>query len=70
MVGSHKVTLKDTWHMQDDYLDAGGEWVDMSKGRKSRISVKYGDPTTSPLSATVERGKANVVDFAVDPAGK
>ncbi len=68
--GSHKVSLKDTWHMKDDYINDGGEWVDMSKGRKSRIHTKYYDAAQSPLSVKVEPGKVNTFDFPVDVAPK
>ncbi len=65
--GKHKVALRDTWPSKDDYLNDGGEWVDMSNGRKSRIHSKYYDPPTSPLSVDVEAGKENNFDFEVDP---
>ncbi len=68
--GVHKVVLKDTWHMQDDYIGEGGDWVDMSKGRKSRISSKYYDVLKTPLSVTVKPNEANQFDFAADPIGK
>ncbi len=64
--GKHKVALRDTWPSKDDYLNDGGEWVDMSKGRKSRIHSKYYDAPNSPLSADVEPGKANTIDFKVE----
>ncbi len=64
--GKHKVALRDTWPSKDDYLNDGGEWVDMSKGRKSRIHSKYYDAPNSPLSADVQAGQANTIDFNVD----
>lgn len=65
--GKHKVALRDTWPSKDDYISDGGDWVDMSKGKKSRIDSKYYDPPTSPLSVDVESGKANNFEFKVDP---
>ena len=68
--GVHRVVLKDTWHMQDDYIGEGGDWVDMSKGRKARISSKYYDALKTPLSVTVKPGEPNTFDFTVDALGK
>lgn len=63
-VGSHKVLLRDTWPMQDDYIDKdSGEMVDMSKGRKSRIAWKFFEVTTTPLTADVKAGEKNEVKF-------
>ena len=70
VAGSHKVSLKDTWPMQDDYISDGGDWVDMSNGRKSRIHSKYYDAPTSPLTVQVKPGEVNSIDFAVDPKAK
>ena len=64
--GKHKVALRDTWPSKDDYISDGGDWVDMSKGKKSRIDSKYYDPPTSPLSVDVESGKVNNFEFKVD----
>lgn len=68
--GSHKVSLKDTWHTRDDYISEGGDWVDMSAGKKGRISTKYFDAVRSPLSVSVKAGEANNFEFPVDPVGK
>jgi hypothetical protein len=65
--GKHKVALRDTWPSKDDYLSDGGDWVDMSNGRKSRIHSKYYDPPTSPLTVDVQAGQPNNFDFSVDP---
>jgi len=64
--GKHKVALRDMWPMKDDYLGDGGEWVDMSKGKRSRIDSKYYDAPMSPVSVEVMAGKANTFDFPVD----
>jgi hypothetical protein len=64
--GTHKVILRDTWHMQDDYIDDGGDWVDNSKGRKSRISSKYSNAESSDLSASVTLGQPNHFTFEIE----
>lgn len=67
-VGKNVVLIRDTWHMQDDYIDKNsGEMVDMSKGRKGRISWKYFEVTTTPLSAEVKAGEKNAFTFEVTP---
>lgn len=68
--GTNKVSLRDTAHMKDDYIDEGGDWVDMSKGRKSRIHSKYYDAANSPLTAEVKPGQTNHFEFAADPRQK
>lgn len=65
--GTHKVALRDTWPSKDDYLSDGGEWVDKSNGKKSRIHSKYYDAPQSPLTVEVMPGKVNNFDFNVDP---
>jgi hypothetical protein len=64
--GRHKVALRDKWHMQDDYLSEGGDWVDMSKGRKSRIHSKYYNPDSSDITAEVVAGQVNNFEFTPD----
>lgn len=65
-IGSHKVLLRDTWPTQDDYIDKNsGEMVDMSKGRKSRISWQYFEVTTSKLTADVKAGEKNDFKFEI-----
>ncbi len=54
--------------MKDDYIDEGGDFVDMSNGRKSRIHTKYYDAPNSPITVEVKAGEKNTFDFAVDPA--
>lgn len=67
--GTNRVVLKDTWHMKDDYIDGGGDWVDMSKGRKSRIHSKYMDALKTPLTVVVKPDEANEFEFVADPRG-
>jgi hypothetical protein len=69
VIGSHRVTFKDTWHMKDDYLNDGGEWVDMSKGKKPRISSKLGDPMSTTITKSVAENQAPF-EFELDPIGK
>jgi hypothetical protein len=69
-IGKNKVALRDTWPSQDDYQSEGGDWVDMSNGKKSRIHSKYYDAAQSPLSVDVKPGELNNFDFPVDPRGK
>jgi hypothetical protein len=64
--GRNKVAIRDTAHMKDDYIDDGGDWVDMSNGKKSRISSKYYDAPNSPLTVEVKPGEKNNFDFPVD----
>jgi hypothetical protein len=65
--GSHKVALKDTWPIKDNYLSESGEWVDKSDGKKSRIDTKYYDAMKSPLTVEVKAGEKNNFEFEVDP---
>jgi hypothetical protein len=65
--GKNKVSLRDTYPMKDDYIDEGGNWVDMSNGRKSRIHYKYMDAVNSPLSVEVKLGEVNRFEFDVEP---
>jgi len=64
--GRNKVAVRDMAHMKDDYIDEGGDWVDMSKGRKSRIHSKYYDAPNSPITLEVKVGEKNNFDIAVE----
>jgi hypothetical protein len=68
--GRHQVSLKDTWPTKDDYISESGEWVDMSQGKRSRISTRYYDAPKSPLNVNVKTGEANHFELPIDPAGK
>jgi hypothetical protein len=70
IVGNHKVQLRDMWPSKDDVLGDGGDWVDNSKGKKSRIHSKYSDYTTSTLSFEVKAGEKNNFEINVVPAGR
>ncbi|MEQ1826365.1 MAG: hypothetical protein ABL921_10470 [Pirellula sp.] len=65
VVGSHKVVLKDTAALGDKFLGREGEEVDMSKGKKPRISGKFASQDASPFNKKVEAGKTNQFDFDV-----
>lgn len=69
VIGNHKVTFKDTWPMKDDYIGEGGDWVDMSKGKKSRINSKYADAVSTPITKSVSENQTPF-EFELDPAGK
>jgi hypothetical protein len=66
--GAHKVSVRDTWPTKDDYIGEGGEWVDMSDGKRSRIDTKYMDAIASPINLKVESGKKNLFEIKVDAA--
>jgi hypothetical protein len=63
-IGKHKVVLHDTSVLGDKFLGRGGENVDMSEGRKSRISGKYSNPELSNITEEVVSGKKN--EFAIE----
>ncbi|HUP77797.1 MAG TPA: hypothetical protein VM260_04480 [Pirellula sp.] len=64
-VGSHKVILKDVGVLGDKFLGRAGENVDMSNGKKPRISGKYSSPETTSITKSVEAGKKNEFDLEV-----
>ncbi len=59
VVGTHKVTLTDASVLGDKFLGRAAETVDMTQGRKPRISVKLAGTDSTPLTQTVEAGKEN-----------
>lgn len=65
VVGSHKIVLRDSGALGDKFMGREGETVDLAKGKKSRISGKYGASETSPLSKSVEAGKTNQFDIEI-----
>lgn len=58
-IGEHKIVLHDTSVLGDKFLGRAGENVDMSEGRKSRISGSYSNPESSKLTFEVKAGKKN-----------
>ena len=66
VVGQHKVILRDVGILGDKFLGRAGEDVDMTKGKKPRISNVYGDPHTTTVEKNVTTGK-NTIDIEVNP---
>ncbi len=69
-VGSHRVAVRDAAVLGNQFLGRAGEDVDMSQGRKTRISLAYADAQRSPLTKDVEAGKKNDIALEVEPAKK
>lgn len=67
-VGNHKVVLRDTTVLGNKVLGRAGEDIDMSEGRKSRISVDYNFPEKSSISKEVVAGKKNEIEIEVSPS--
>lgn len=70
VIGAHKVVLHDAAAVGDKFLGRAGEDVDMSQGKKPRISGAYATPEKTSLTAEVVSGKTNEFDFKVDPFKK
>jgi hypothetical protein len=66
--GDHKVSLRDLWPTKDDVMGEGGDRIDMSNGKRSRIDTKYFDAVASPLTMKVESGKKNYFEIKADAA--
>jgi hypothetical protein len=63
VIGSHKVLLRDVGVLGEKFLGRAGESVDMTKGKKPRITdPRYSDPHQTPLKKEVTGGK-NVIDL-------
>lgn len=62
-VGTHRVILKDVAVLGDKFMGRAAENVNMSEGRKPRISSKFGTPETSKLTVTVEASGENKFDL-------
>jgi hypothetical protein len=69
VIGTHKVVLRDASVVGNKILGRAGEDVDMTEGRKSRISEVYLDPRKSPLKAEVSAEKKLIELVAEPPAG-
>ncbi len=65
-VGSHKVVLKDFSIFNDQARGRDAANVDLSEGRKPRISVKYSNVESTMLSQKVESGKNNDLTLEVE----
>lgn len=53
VVGKHKVVLKDSAVLGDKFMGRKAENMDISQGRKPRISTSYGSADSSPISQDV-----------------
>ena len=60
LVGHHKIVLRDTSVLGEKFLGRKGEGVDMSQGRKARISAQYNDALKTPLKKEVTAGKTQI----------
>lgn len=58
-IGLNRVTLKDLNLMGDKFMGRAGEEVNLSQGRKSRISVKLAQTESTTINETVVAGKKN-----------
>ena len=63
-LGDHKVVLRDVGIMGDKFLGRAGEDVDMSKGKVSRVNLRYSDVAKTDLQKTVTDGK-NTIEIEV-----
>ena len=66
VVGRHKVVLRDVGIMGDQFLGRAGETVDMTKGKKPRVSATYAEVTRTPIEKDVAAGK-NQIDIDAAP---
>lgn len=64
VVGAHKVVLKDVSILNDEIRGRAAADVDLSQGRKPRISTKYSNAQTTMLTETVQAGENN---FNLEP---
>jgi len=69
VVGMHKIVLRDASVLGNKFLGRAGENVDMTEGRKSRISEVYLDPHKSPLKAEVTADKKPIELDVKGPSG-
>lgn len=70
VLGAHKVILHDAAAVGDKFLRRAGEDVDISEGKKPRISGAYANPEKTSLTAEVVSGKTNEFTFKVEPFAK
>lgn len=59
--------MHDAAAVGDKFLGRAGEDVDLSQGKKPRISGTYATPEKTDLTAEVVSGKKNEFDFKVAP---
>ena len=68
VVGSHKVVLRDEGIFNEKYKDMDVRElgnIDITDGKKPRISVEYYDPERSTLTKEVVAGQKNQIDLDV-----
>ncbi len=58
-IGLNRVTLKDLSVMGDKFMGRAAEHVNLSEGRKPRISNKFAQAESTPINETVVSGKKN-----------
>jgi hypothetical protein len=58
-IGLNRVTLKDLTLMGDKFMGREAEHVNLSEGKKPRISAKLAQTESTPISETVVAGKKN-----------
>ncbi len=63
-IGLNKVTLKDLTLMGDKFMGRAAEHVNLSEGKKPRISGKLAQTESTTLSETVVAGKKN--EFTIE----
>ena len=63
-IGLNRVTLKDLSVMGDKFMGRAAENVNLSEGRKPRISGKFAQTESTPISETVVSGKKNEFTIA------
>ena len=63
-IGLNRVTLKDLSVMGDKFMGRAAEHVNLSEGRKPRISSKFAQAETTPVDETVISGKKN--EFTIE----
>ena len=64
VVGSHKIVLRDMSIMNDEVRGRAAADVDLTQGRKPRISKKYANAQTTKLTEIVADGENN---FTLEP---
>jgi hypothetical protein len=60
LAGKHKVVLRDVGILNPKIIGRAAEDVDLTEGRKPRVSSAYDDAHKSPLSAEVSADKKEI----------
>lgn len=69
VVGTHKVVLRDLGNSGDKFLGRAADGVDMTNGKKPRVSDAYADAVRTPLEKEVSPGKC-VIELSVPAPSK